>query len=210
MRFGPESADNFSMKLLMTALLAVLAASPASAYKILYAEQWYKLVHRHLYEDPDSAMENIYYLERALRSDFANPLNALTPIKDQKEWERYRALFRMHVNLLLVQQTLILATNYDKQQAYFYNYPWKYANLDSLNKAETIYKTAFGYWNDAKTFAAQADNTPPIFFENLQYWIDEQDRITTGDLDYQKIIQKQLDRLESVRKAFQAMGPQTY
>jgi hypothetical protein len=198
------------MKRLLALILLVLAAVPVSAYKILYAEQWYKLVHRHLYEDPDAAMENIYYLERALRADFANPLNALTPIKDEKEWERYRALFRMHVNLLLVQQTLALAVNYDKMQAYFYNYPWKAANLDSLNKAEAIYKTAFGYWNDAKTFAAQAENKPPMYFENIQFWIDEQDRITTGDLDYQKIIQKQLDRLAAVRAKFQAMGPQTY
>ena len=198
------------MKRLLALALLVLAASPVSAYKILYAEQWYKLVHRHLYEDPDSVMENIYYLERALRSDFANPLNALTPIQNAQEWERYRALFRMHVNLLLVQQTLVLASNYDRQQAYFYNYPWKFANLDSLTKAEVIYKTAFGYWNDAKTFAAQAENKPPMYFENIQYWIDEQDRIATGDLDYQKIIQKQLDRLADVRAKFQAMGPQTY
>ncbi len=198
------------MKRQLALILLILAAVPVSAYKILYAEQWYKLVHRHLYEDPDAAMENIYYLERALRADFANPLNALTPIKDEKEWERYRALFRMHVNLLLVQQTLALAVNYDKMQAYFYNYPWKAANLDSLNKAEAIYKTAFGYWNDAKTFAAQAENNPPMFFENIQFWIDEQDRISTGDLDYQKIIQKQLDRLAAVRAKFQAMNPQTY
>ncbi len=198
------------MKRLLALTLLVLAAIPLPAYKILYAEQWYKLVHRHLYEDPDAAMENIYYLERALRSDFANPLNALTPIKDEKEWERYRALFRMHVNLLLIQQTLALAVNYDRQQAYFYNYPWKAANLDSLDKAESIYKVAFGYWNEAKTYAAQAENKPPIFFENLQFWIDEQDRITTGDLDYQKIIQKQLDRIASLRAKFQAMGPQTY
>jgi hypothetical protein len=210
MRFGTASADKKDMKRLLALTLLVLAAVPVPAYKILYAEQWYNLVHRHLYEDPDSAMENIYYLERALRSDFANPLNALTPIKDEKEWERYRALFRMHVNLLLVQQTLTLASNFDKQQAYFYNYPWKAANLDSLDKAEAIYKTAFGYWNDAKTYAAQAENKPPIYFENLQYWIDEQDRIETGDLDYQKIIQKQLDRLAAVRAKFQAMNPQTY
>lgn len=197
-------------KFLVLGLLAFLAAAPASAYKIVYAEQWYQLVHRHLYEDPDSAMENIYYLERALRSDFANPLNALTPIKDQKEWERYRALFRMHVNLLLVQQTLILGSNFDKQQAYFYNYPWKAANLDSLSKAEKIYQTALGYWKDAQTWSALATNKPPIWFESLQYWIDEQNRIETGELDYTRIIQKQLDRLGAVKAKFEAMGPTTY
>jgi hypothetical protein len=197
-------------KLLAVGLLALAAAVPASAYKIVYAEQWYKLVHRHMSESPDDALENIYYLERALRADFANPLNALTPIKDEKEWARYRALFRMHVNLLLVQQTLTLGSSFDKQQAYFYNYPWKAANLDSLSKAEKIYQTAFGYWKDAQTYAAEAANKPPLWFESLQFWIDEQNRIETGDLDYTRIIQKQLDRVAEVRAKFQAMGPQTY
>lgn len=197
-------------RLLALGLLVLASAAPVSAYKILYAEQWYNLVHRHLHEDPDSAMENIYYLERALRADFANPLNALTVIKDEKEWARYRALFRMHVNLLLVQQTLALGANYDKQTAYFYNYPWKWANLDSLDKAEKVYQTAFGYWKDAQNFSAEAKNAPPLWLEGLQEWTDEQWRIETGDLDYQKIIQKQLDRLAKVRSAFQAMDSKTY
>lgn len=197
-------------RLLALGLLVLLSAAPASAYKILYAEQWYKLVHSHLYQDPDNTLENIYYLERALRADFANPLNALTPIRDEKEWTRYRALFRMHVNLLLVRETLTLGANFDKQQAYFYNYPWKWANLDSLDKAERIYQTAFGYWNDARRFAAEAANSPPVYFESLQFWIDEQYRIETKDLDYSRIIQKQLDRLAGVREKFKAMGPDTY
>jgi len=197
------------MSRLLALVLLVLVPASSWATKIVYAEQWYKLVHRHLSETPDDALENIYYLERALRADFANPLNALTPIRDEKEWARYRALFRMHVNLLLVQQTLILGSNFDKQQAYFYNYPWKWANLDSLQKAEKIYQTAFGYWKDAQTYAAEAANTPPLWFENLQFWIDEQYRIETGELNYTRIIQKQLDRLASVRAKFQAMGPDT-
>lgn len=197
-------------RLLAVVLLALVCASPAAAYKILYAEQWYKLVHDHLYQDPDNTLENIYYLERALRADFANPLNALTAIKNEKEWARYRALFRMHVNLLLVKETLILGSNFDKQQAYFYNYPWKWANLDSLDKAEKIYQTAFGYWKDAQTYSAEAANSPTVFFESLQFWSDEQYRIETKDLDYTRIIQKQLDRLASVRAQFQAMGPDTY
>ena len=197
-------------RFLALGLLVLAAASPVGAYKIQYAEQWYKLVHEHLYQDPDAVMENIHYLEMALRSDFANPLNAMVPIKDQKEWERYRALFRMHVNLLLVQQTLVLGSNFDKQHAYFFNYPWKAANLDSLSTAEKIYQNAFGYWKDAQSFAAQATNKPILWIDGLQSWTDEQWRVETGDLDYTKIIQKQLDRVASVKAQFQAMGPSTY
>lgn len=198
------------MKRLLVLAVLVLATSPVFGYKILYAEQWYKLVHEHLYQDPDSVMENIYYLEKALRSDFANPLNALAPVKDQKEWERYRALFRMHVNLILVQQTLVLGSNFDKMHAYFYNYPWKAADIDSLSKAEKIYQTAFGYWKDAQTYSSQATNKPVLWIDGLEAWTDEQWRIETGDLDYTKIIQKQLDRVAQVKAQFQAMGPGTY
>jgi len=197
-------------RLVSIAALALLSVLPGSAAKIEYAEQWYNLVHRHLHEDPDSALENIYYLERALRSAFANPLNALAPVKDQKEWERYRALFRMHVNVLLVQQTLALAVNVDKQQAYFFNYPGKAANLDSLDKAQLIYQKAFGYWTDAVKFSADAANKPVLWIEGLEAWTDEQWRIETGDLNYAKTIQKQLDRVAAVRARFQAMGPDTY
>lgn len=197
-------------RLTLTAIFCLLCLLPAAAAKIEYAEQWYNLVHRHLHEDPDAALENIYYLERALRADFANPLNALAPVKDQKEWARYRALFRMHVNVLLVQQTLALAVNFDKQQAYFYNYPWKAANLDSLTKAQAIYEKAFGYWKDALTFAGEAKNQPVLWIEGLEAWTDEQWRIETGDLNYARTIQKQLDRVAAVRARFQAMGPDTY
>ena len=113
-----------------------VTVSPGFTYKIQYAEQWYKLVHRHMDETPDDCLENIAYLEHALRSDFANPLNALAKITDEKEWAYYRNLFRMHVNLTLVNQALMLGKDYDKQDAYFFNYPWKYANLESLKKAE--------------------------------------------------------------------------
>ena len=196
----------------LAAVLALLGllASPAHAYKILYAEQWYKLVHRHLDEDPDSALENIYYLERALRSDFANPLNALSKIETPGQWEHYRDLFRMHVNLTLVQQTLTLGSNYDKQNAYFYNYPWKWANLDSLDKAEKVYQTAKGYWTEAQAEAAKANAKPWMFLPDLQFWQDEAYRISTGDLNYGATITKALTHLEAVRKAFQAMGPGTY
>ncbi len=63
-----------------------------SAWRILYAEEYYQLYHEHLHHYPDDTMEDISYLETALKADFANPLYALTPIKDKTEWERYRAL----------------------------------------------------------------------------------------------------------------------
>ena len=70
-----------------------------TSYAISYKEQYYKLYHIHYQQYPDDVMENIYWLERAVAADFANPQYALSRIKDKTDWEKYRYLFMMHVNL---------------------------------------------------------------------------------------------------------------
>jgi hypothetical protein len=123
----------------LVALLLVVPLLGLSAWRILYAEEYYELYHEHLHHYPDDMMEDIYYLETALKSDFANPLYALTPIKDKTEWERYRALFSMHLNLKLIACYLTLGNKYDKMAAYFFNAPWKRQNLESLDTAGQVY-----------------------------------------------------------------------
>lgn len=202
----------FLRPLLLGAILASASAAPLAAYKVLYAEQWYNLAHRHLYQDSDRAMENIRYLEEALKADFANPLNALAKISNKDQWERYRYLFYTHVNLTLVEQHIVLAKNYDRMFAYFYNYPWKNANLKSLEQAEKVYEFTKYYWEKAKEWAAKA-NAPRFRFMNLpeiHFWIDQAYRIETGDLDYGFILDKHLTRLRKVRADFQAMDASTY
>ena len=111
------------------AFLLLGPAPQASAYRVLYAEQYYKLYHLHFYQYPDDTMENIFYLERALQADFANPLYALARVDTRDQWAQYRTLFKMHVNLKLVELYLALGVKYDKQVAYFYNAPWREQNL---------------------------------------------------------------------------------
>lgn len=195
---------------LFLVLCGVFQPVPAEAYQILYAEQWFQLFHRHLYEDPDRAMENIYYLEQAQRADFANPLNALARVENPRQWELYRYLFYTQTSLLLIEQYLILARNFDKRTAYWYNYPWKSANLDSLNTAEQVYEFARVYWNQARDWSAKAARIRWIHLPEIQFWADQSHRIETGDLNYGAIIDRQLARLRRVRRDFEAMGPQTY
>jgi hypothetical protein len=61
-------------KLIGLAAFLGLLLVPLAADRLLFAEQYYKLYHRHFYQYPDDAEENIYYLEQALNSDFVNPL----------------------------------------------------------------------------------------------------------------------------------------
>ncbi len=190
-------------------LLALGSAPPGAAYRVLYAEQFYRLYHLHFYQYPDDTMENIYYLERALESDFANPLYALARVDTREEWAQYRLLFKLHVNLKLVELYLTLGSKFDKRVAYFYNAPWREENLASLQKAEQAYRVALDYWQEALRWAARL---PRLRFnlKQVQAWEDEWQRIRTGELDYAEIIGSHLARLQRVRQAFQGMDASTY
>ncbi len=196
-------------RLPLALLFLALAAGPAFGYKIMYAEQYYRIYARTFYQYPERISESMYYLERCLKSDFANPLNALARIDNPGEWERYRFLFNMHVNLLLTELSLRMGSKYDKFDAYFYNAPWKDVNLKSLVISEQWYEYARIYWQEAQKWSEKAWGLPE-HLEEIQHWHDENFRIETGDLDYGDIIDEQLDRLHRVRESFRAMDENTY
>lgn len=197
---------------LLALIIGILPLPGANAYVVRYKEQFYELYHVHYNQYPDDAMENIYWLERAVEADFSNPLYALGKINTEQDWEKYRNLFMMHINLKLVEQHLRLGSKWDKQVAYFYNAPWKKQNLDSLNTAETCYKTGLYYWNEAKLWAEKANvrEFRFLFLTDLQSWEDERERIANGKLDYERTIGRELARLEKVRADFLAMDENTY
>jgi hypothetical protein len=205
LRFALRSAPLCALLL----LLFLVPAPRAGSYRVLYAEQYYKLYHQHFYQYPDDTMENISYLEQALKADFANPLYALARIQDRQQWAQYRTLFKMHANLKLTELYLALGAKYDKMAAYFYNAPWRQQNLDSLEKAEAAYRVALGTWRESVGWAA---GSPRLRYnlEEIQRWEDEWKRIVVGDLDYREIIEGHLRRLARVRAEFQAMDQTTY
>lgn len=205
-------ADKKNVKRIPFIFLLTFFSLPAFSYRIQFAEQYYKLYHQNLYQAPEDTLENMFFLEQALQADFANPLYALSEIKNETEWEKYRYLFTMHMNIEMIKCYLTLGSGYDKRNAYFYNFPWKEANLDSLKIAEQMYNTAFYYWNIAKEWAAKTED--PQFnwlhLEDIQKWEDEAYRINSGNLDYEEIINRELKRLNRVRAEFEAMDENTY
>jgi len=190
--------------------LAVIPVMPAYGYRLTYREQLYELYHRQFTMYPERIAENVYWLEQALRSDFANPLNALAHIENDREWEWYRYLFTMHINLRLVDLYLLWGAQYMKFEAYFYNAPWQRENLASLDRAEALFRYARRYWEDAQHWSQQAAPFRFVHLEEIQYWEDEHHRIRTGDLDYGRIIDRHLDHVAEVRAAFAAMDEDTY
>ena len=203
------------MKRITIALAAILFLAdnaPLNAYFVTYKEQYYHLFHLHYIQYPDDTMENIYWLERALKADFANPLYALALIENETQWEKYRYLFTMHINIKLIEQHLFLGNKWNKRNAYFYNAPWKEQNLESLETAETCFRAALYYWEQAKIWAekARARKFRFINLERAQFWEDEVYRMETGELDYGKTINRELNLLQKVRERFQAMDENTY
>jgi len=193
--------------LLISCLFLITAIVPLNSYYVTYKEQYYRLFHLHYIQYPDDTMENIYWLEKAMKADFCNPLYALALIENETQYEKYRYLFNMHINLKMIEQYLFLGNKWNKRKAYFYNAPWKEQNLESLETAETCYRTALSYWTTAAEWAGKARERR-FYFINLprvQFWEDEALRIEKGDLNYEKIINRELALLQKVRERFEAM-----
>jgi hypothetical protein len=201
-----------ALKVLFFGMIFLRFLLPLNAYLVTYKEQFYRLYHLHYIQYPDDSMENIYWLERAVKADFANPLYAFALIENETQWEKYRYLFMMHINLKLIEQYLYLGNKWNKRNAYFYNAPWKEQNLESLETAEKCFRTALYYWKDAREWAEKSLDRRFrwINLKNVQFWEDEAGKIEDGSLDYEKIIGRELALLQSVREKFQAMDENTY
>lgn len=198
----------FSLVLLLT----IFSSMPTFSYYVMYKEQFYKLYHVHYQQYPEDVIENIYWLEKATKADFCNPQCAMTKIKDKDEWEKYRYLFNMHLNLKLVEQHMRLGRIHDKSVAYFYDAPWKEEYLSELEMAERCYKTGLVYWKEAKLWSEKAGMKKFQFMTltGIQNWEDEHYRIENHNLDYEKILTRELNRLEKVKSDFESMDENTY
>ena len=193
-------------------LLILFTGSPLNAYYASYKEQYYRLYHLHLIQYPDDTIENIYFLEKALFADFCNPLHAIALIENEIQWEKYRYLFMMHINLKLIEQYINLGNKWNKRNAYFYNAPWKDINLEALETAEACFRSALYYWKDAAEWAEKSREKRFLFINlaRVHFWEDEAFRIETKRLDYEKILGRELALLQEVREKFQAMDENTY
>lgn len=184
--------------LVLTILIFTLIPSNANAYMVKYKEDYYKLYHIHYAQNPDDCLENIYWLECAVKADFCNPLYVDFKITDEKQWEKYRYLFMMHVNLKIIEQYIRLGRIYDKSCIVFYDAPWKDEYIRNLEKTLSCYETGLYYWKEAKLWYEKA-NAPSfnfLYIDEKQYWEDERTRIFTGELNYEKILNREISRVK--------------
>jgi hypothetical protein len=113
----------------------------------------------------------------------------------------------MHINLKLIEQYLFLGNKWNKRDAYFYNAPWRDQNLESLETAETCYRAALYYWDEALVWAEKANERRFrwLNLQKVQAWEDEAFRIENGKLNYGRTIQRELEFLQTVREKFKEM-----
>ena len=187
--------------------LLLITAIPANGYFVTFKEQYYRLFHVHYIQYPDDSMENIYWLEKALNAPFSNPLYALTRIETEIQWEKYRYLFMMHLNLKMIEQYLLLGNKWNKRNAFFFNAPWRDQNLESLEIAERCYRTALFYWEEAVIWAQRANERRFRWIDlpGVQFWNDSAFRIENGTLNYGRTINRELQFLQNVREQFESM-----
>jgi hypothetical protein len=176
-------------------LLTLFLLQPqAEARRLYYAEEFYLYV-LNLYQTNPSLERNIRFMQWALEAPFDNQVRSLATIETEDDWFRYKALFRMHVNLLIIDSYLQLARRFDKEHVYFFNLWYAEDLKESFTIARYYYQVAVNYWDEVLRHAATADEVPGRI--DLDYWEDELHQIRTGELDYGVIIEDHLRKLEA-------------
>ena len=187
----------FVGKLAFVALLAlcagVLAPTPGAARRLYYAEEFYLYV-MNLYHTNPNLERNVRFMQWALDAPFDNPVRSLALIRTENDFERYKLLFKLHVNMLIIDSTLQLARRFDKEHVYFFNLWWAQSLKESFTFARYNYETSLNYWDEVLKYAVALDKLPGRL--NLEAWEDEYESIRSGEFDYAKIVAKHLAKLD--------------
>ena len=173
--------------------------------KFFYAEQWYVIFNEQIKREPNNFKRNIFFLKNALKYPFGNPNYSLSKVETREEWDKYKLLFKMHTNLLLVKQHLYLGDLFDTRYIYFYKTPQKNGIIENLNKATNFYKIASDYYTEALKYHKQLNKKHKfikIRSDGITNWEDEYHKIEMKELNYYDIIKKELIRIEKTKEFF--------
>lgn len=191
--------NNKKIIILFTLFFYLLYCFFSSSFKIkadpiIYAEQYYLLYAKSNNFQTVNIEQNIFYLQRALMAPFAPVVQALCKITTQEQYIRYKYLFKMHCNFLILRSYIQLASRFDKEDIYFYNYLYKDMIIESLKVAKYYYELAIPYWDLTKKEAANATLFQKYKID-LPDWEDEHFKIINGIYKYDEIIYSRLENL---------------
>ena len=68
------------------------------------------------------------------------------------------------------------------------------------------------YWTEAKLWAEKANVNKFrfLFLTDIQNWEDERERIANGSLNYEKILNRDIERVQKVIADFESMKSKEY
>ncbi len=169
-----------------------------------YLEDYYLLYEMKQHYNENSLRMNILRLKTALNSRFRHPSQALIKIETEEEYLKYRNLMFMHINILIMRNYMKIASRYDKQRIYFYNSGFAKEIKESMDIAENMYKEAMPYWESAKKYAQNASSVK--ITTDLGFMESERFSIIKGDLNYGKIVEDHLKRLNQERRKLEQVS----
>ena len=114
--------------------------------------------------------------------------------------------------LKLIEQHMRLGRIYDKKNVKFYDAPWKDIYIENLQKTLSCYQAGLYYWQEAKLWAEKANVKRFQFLTltDIQNWEDERERIGNGKLNYEKILNREIARVQKNISDFESMTDKTY
>lgn len=166
------------------------------ADKIRYAEQFYMLYVKNMSEVTNNILRNITYLKLALSAPFAPVVQSLYPAETQEEYIRYKYLFKMHVNFMLVRSYLQLGDRFYKEHIYYYNYLYKDAIYKSLLWAKYYYQLAYPYWDEVLKYIELAKRFEKNRTKACK-WEDEYYMIKGNIINYKNIIDRRIQDVDN-------------
>lgn len=171
---------------------------------LAYLEEFYRLYYLPQLFDNDNLNQNLHWLQTALKAPFAPPIQALVICKTPAEYERYQQLLRMHIHYLMTQNCVLLAARYDKHEPVFFNKEYSKEILESLEYARYHYECARNYWAVVLDFKRDLSKARFARVPDMEFSEDLLVRIDSGELDYRRVIDRQLAKLEKTKAYFQA------
>lgn len=191
------------MILTITLCLLLLVFIPHSSYarRLYYAEEFYLYVLNLYYTNPNLE-RNIRFMQWALEAPFDNPVRSLAKIQTEEDFKRYKLIFKLHVNMLIIDSYLQLGRRFDKEHVYFFNLWYAKQLKKSFTIARYYYETSLNYWEEAVKYAEALKSMPGRI--DIDQWEDELELILSGELNYRTIIEENLAKLETKRERVNA------
>ncbi len=163
-----------------------------------FVEDFYVLYGLKQYYNENTLRKNISYLQAALKSNFRFPSKALVKINSDKEYHKYRNLMFMHINLLIMRSHMTIASKYDRIEVKFYDPVFAKEINESMDIAEKYYKEALPFWKEAQKYSKEAGKIK--ITTDLSFMESERFSINNGSLNFEKIINTHLKKLENKRR----------